>query len=57
MSDEEAIARQGRKRFSKVFVSLDAAIRSGAGGDWEFSDRADPEYDEVLAELTANKDD
>ncbi|WP_112272051.1 hypothetical protein [Lentzea terrae] len=52
---EKVIARQGRKRFPKVYVYLDAAIRSGDGGEWEFSDRADPEYDDVLAELTASK--
>lgn len=52
---ERVIARQGRKRFPKVYVYLDAAIRSGTGEEWEFSDRADPEYDDALAELTANK--
>jgi len=52
---EKVIARQGRKRFPKVFVYMDAAIRSAADAEWEFSDRADFEYDDSLAELTANK--
>lgn len=52
---EKAIARRRWKRIPKVFVYLDAAIRSGDGGEWEFSDRADPEYDDALAELTASK--
>ncbi|MFD5830742.1 hypothetical protein [Lentzea sp. NPDC060358] len=52
---EKAIARRGRVRIPKTFVYMDAAIRSTADANWEFSDRADFEYDDSLAELTARR--